>query len=584
MTIFTRRGKLLLVALALGVLYWVIESFIMVYIFHEGQIITQLFTPSKHESWQRLLVFMFMFGFAFHADFLLMKHKKADDAMRASEERYRQLVELSPDTIIIQCEDKVVFINPAGTRLFGAENPEQLLGKPIWDFALPENNVCKRYHQILDGELGTSTIELKFIQLDGTTFDAEMTDTPFVYQGKPAVQTIVHDTTARKQSEEQIRQRNKELATINAIATALTQSHDLHGTLNSALNEVLSLDLFGGEAKGMLFLLNNGKLSLAAHQGAGQDHPCLEKAPELGECLCGLAAELGETVISDNCWQNPKHPRRWPGMPPHKDICLPLKVHGAVLGVMNVRLPLEKVVNEGDVHLLTSVAGQVAIAIENARLVDLRFHAIADERERVARELHDGLAQLLGYINAKAAAVRKLLSKQDIMAAEKNLLQLEEVAQEVFVDVREAILGLKIAGLIDQGLATTIREFTTQFSRLTGLPVEVTITPQTENSLFDAEIELHLLRIIQEALSNIRKHASASQAWVSLQVENGCLELTVRDNGVGFAGEAGSKSGEPHFGLSTMQERAAAIGATLDIFAEPGAGTRIKLLMPVVSG
>ena len=501
-----------------------------------------------------------------------------------SEERYRQLVELSPDTIIIQCEDKVVFINPAGTRLFGAEKPEQLLGKPIWDFALPENIVCKRYHQILDGELGTSTIELKFIQLDGTTFDAEMTDTPFVYQGKPAVQTIVHDTTARKQSEEQIRQRNKELATINAIATALTQSHDLHGTLNSALNEVLSLDLFGGEAKGMLFLLNNGKLSLAAHQGAGQDHPCLEKAPELGECLCGLAAELGETVISDNCWQNPKHPRRWPGMPPHRDICLPLKVHGAVLGVMNVRLPHEKVINEGDMNLLTSVAGQVAVALENAHLIDLRLRAIVEERERIAREMHDGLAQLLGYVNTKATTVRMLLNKQQFSAAEQNLLQLEEAAQEVFVDIREAILGLKIARLVDQGFNNTLREFATQFSRLTGLLVEVTITHPIENLLFDAEIELHLLRIVQEALSNIRKHASASQAWVSLQVENGCLELTVRDNGVGFAGEAGSKSGEPHFGLSTMQERAAAIGATLDIFAEPGAGTRIKLLMPVVSG
>ena len=582
--ILSRRGKLILLAIVLGIFYWIIESAIMAYIFHEGQISIQIFTPTRHEFWQRLLVFMFMIGFAFHADFLLMKHKKADDAMRASEERYRQLVELSPNTIIVQCEGKVVFINPAGIRLFGAENPEQLLGKPIWDFALPTNIVFERYRQLLAEELDTFTIELMFIRLDGTTFDAEVTDTPFFYQGKPAIQTIIHDITQRKNAEEQMRQRNKELATINAIATTLTQSYDLRKILNSALDEVLSLDLFGGEAKGMLFLLNDGKLNLVAHQGAGRDHPCLEKAPELGECMCGLAAKLGELVLSDSSGQNPKHSRQWPGMPNHKDICLPLKVHGAVLGVMNVRLPLEKVVNEGDVHLLTSVAGQVAIAIENARLVDLRFHAIADERERVARELHDGLAQLLGYINAKAAAVRKLLSKQDIMAAEKNLLQLEEVAQEVFVDVREAILGLKIVGLIDQGLATTIREFTTQFSRLTGLPVEVTITPQTENSLFDAEIELHLLRIIQEALSNIRKHASASQAWVSLQVENGCLELTVRDNGVGFAGEAGSKSGEPHFGLSTMQERAAAIGATLDIFAEPGAGTRIKLLMPVVSG
>ena len=127
----------------------------------------------------------------------------------------------------------------------------------------------------------------------------------------------------------------------------------------------------------------------------------------------------------------------------------------------------------------------------------MREHAIIEERERIARELHDGLSQLLGYINTKANAVRLLLSKWQIRIAENQLLQLEEAAQGLFLDVREAIIGLKVSGRVGDNMANTLQECTRSFSRLSDIPIEVDIDPQVEALTFDAETELHLLRIVQ---------------------------------------------------------------------------------------
>jgi signal transduction histidine kinase len=205
----------------------------------------------------------------------------------------------------------------------------------------------------------------------------------------------------------------------------------------------------------------------------------------------------------------------------------------------------------------------------------LRQRAIVEERERIARELHDGLAQLLGYVNTKAIAVRLMLKNGQPEAADKHLLQLEEAARELFVDVREAILSLKITGQHGDGLAAVIKEYAAQFSRFSGTPVEVNIAADAEHVPLPAEAELQLLRIVQESLTNVRKHASADKASISLQINNNILELTVCDDGAGF--EPGrSRSGSwPQFGLSTMRERAETIGADFSLASDPGRGTRV---------
>jgi len=212
---------------------------------------------------------------------------------------------------------------------------------------------------------------------------------------------------------------------------------------------------------------------------------------------------------------------------------------------------------------------------------DLRQRAIVEERERIARELHDGMAQLLAYVNTKVMAVRLMLKKGQIDSANRHLLQLEVAARELFVDVRQAVLGLRTAGQIGDGLAAMVKGFATQFSQLSDVPVEVLIAPEVEALDLSAESELQLLRIIQEALTNVRKHASASGAQVSLQVSDSTLHLMITDDGHGF--DIARVQSEPHqrFGLSTMRERAEAIDADFDLHSEPGIGTRVSLRLPI---
>jgi len=127
--------------------------------------------------------------------------------LKESEERYRSLVELSPDAIAIQSEDEIVFVNSAGVRLLGVGSPKELVGQSVWDFVLPEFKeiVKARYRQMREDGQTTSPIEQQFVRPDGTFVDVEVSATPFIYRGKPAIQAIFHDISVRKQAVEALR-------------------------------------------------------------------------------------------------------------------------------------------------------------------------------------------------------------------------------------------------------------------------------------------------------------------------------------------------------------------------------------------
>ncbi len=209
----------------------------------------------------------------------------------------------------------------------------------------------------------------------------------------------------------------------------------------------------------------------------------------------------------------------------------------------------------------------------------LRQNAIIEERERIARELHDGVAQVLGYVNTKASAARLLLHQGKISAAEQHLIQLEEAARGVFVDVREAILGLRMTGDVDADLSAVLREYVERFNLLSELPVELEL-PSNGDGILPPEIVLQILRIVQESLSNIRKHADATQAQVILMWQSDQIYLEIRDNGCGFEQQAMNAKNPSKFGLTSMQERADSIRAALNIISAPGQGTRVILQLP----
>src|ERR1700690_667621 len=144
----------------------------------------------------------------------ITERKHAEEQLRESEERYRQLVELSPDAIFIQSEGRIVYINAAGARLFGAEDRTQLLGKQVLEIIHPDylEIVGGRMRQLQEEKTGVPLIEEKFLRLDGTPVDVEVGATPFVYQGKPAVQVIARDIRGRKLVEEALQESKEKIS------------------------------------------------------------------------------------------------------------------------------------------------------------------------------------------------------------------------------------------------------------------------------------------------------------------------------------------------------------------------------------
>ncbi|MBU1660801.1 MAG: hybrid sensor histidine kinase/response regulator transcription factor, partial [Chloroflexi bacterium] len=245
--------------------------------------------------------------------------------------------------------------------------------------------------------------------------------------------------------------------------------------------------------------------------------------------------------------------------------------------------------------------------------------AALEERTRLSRELHDGLGQVLGYINVQTEAMKILLEKGQVPAAQTNLEQLAQASREAQVDLREHLLGLRAQdmGAQDMGIQseggafpiparpTTLFEvlpvYLEQFQARHGVEVRLWPPKTLTGPLFPPNVEEQALRIIQEALTNVSKHAQARRVDVEFQVFADQVQITIMDDGVGFEiedwrlevggwrleiHESSAPISSPpspvpgHFGLSIMRERAEGVGGRLEIQSAPGEGTRVLVTLP----
>ena len=236
------------------------------------------------------------------------------------------------------------------------------------------------------------------------------------------------------------------------------------------------------------------------------------------------------------------------------------------------------------VETLASLAGQAAIAIESDRLQrELRELAIRSERERIAREMHDGLAQVLGYVNTKSQAVAELLAAGATEAARVQLVELSAAARSVYVDVREAILGLSSPIAPDRGLVGALEEYSVRFSAASKLATTIEADEAARGLRLSPASQAQIFRIVQEALTNVRKHALAHRAMISTAVRGDTLLIVVEDDGRGIQASPAHDPGWPTFGLQGMRERAGALGGTIDLGLRHEGGSRLELRVPLAA-
>ncbi len=378
----------------------------------------------------------------------------------------------------------------------------------------------------------------------------------------------------------ELEQRNRELAALLAVGRASSASLELREMVEQAMQAIL--DVTSAEAA-EVWLRDDDRLELVGYAGVASDAFAQRTSLAVGEGLPGIAAARGEAVVVHGLTRDERFVRPRVKAAGFETYCaLPLRHRGETVGVLGVaaRDP-RKLCTDDELRLLEGVGERLGTAIANTRLHDRVLDgAVVEERVRIARELHDGLAQVLGYINTQTLAVRRLLAAGDLGAAQKQLASMERAAQRVYSDIREAIVGLRTATVRSAGIAPSLADYVAEFAAMSGIAARMDADPRTADVVLEPSTEIQLVRIVQEALSNVRKHARAEHALVRLRMGDGRLLVDVEDDGRGFDADAPLPTGWPRFGLQTMRERAAAVGGRLELDSRLGRGTVLRVSVP----
>jgi signal transduction histidine kinase len=372
--------------------------------------------------------------------------------------------------------------------------------------------------------------------------------------------------------------RNRELLALDKAARDIYGELSLQVILEKVIEQsrVLLDARYGAisvlDEEGTIVEFVTSGLSVAESQKIGD--------PPEGRGLLGLMLRQGRSLRIADVQKDP----RSAGLPanhPEMDslIGAPIICSGPFRGnIYLTNKTTSESFSQEDEETLTRFAATAAVAIDNSYLhKQLQSFAVAEERSRIGREMHDGMAQVLAYVNTKAQVVGEYLRLGKTVQAREQLEQLAAAAREAYTDVREGILALRTQTGSGHTLASALIDFFDQWQDRSGVAGELRI----DGSLRLApETELQLLRIIQEALTNVRKHASASRVDVELTETDGRIIAVVADDGIGFDPEGLRRSRFPRFGLAIMNERAESVGGSLSIESAPSRGSRVRIDVP----
>jgi signal transduction histidine kinase len=190
---------------------------------------------------------------------------------------------------------------------------------------------------------------------------------------------------------------------------------------------------------------------------------------------------------------------------------------------------------------------------------------------------------VLGYLHLKSETALGKLRVSDIPKAEEELREMATLAKEAYADVREAILGLRETVSSTRGFVDALREYLQKFSRQADVVAQLEVRGD-DNVRLSPEAEIQLMRVIQEALTNVRKHANAKHAWVSICRNGDEAVISVQDNGQGFDSELLRREELHRFGLRTMRERVERVGGRFTVTSVPGEGTNVQVFLPIERG
>lgn len=516
---------------------------------------------------------------------------KAEQALLESEERFRGLMASISDHIYVtevtpEGGYRNIYISDHVEPLTGYSSEELLKNWRLWSTQIiypPDAGVAAaQLARLTAGQ--SSEVEYRLVRRDGQVIWVR--DSARVHAESPAAKVIyglVSDITLRKRTEEEIRQlneeleqrvldRTRELSALYEVTAVASQVLDQETTLKLSLARVLAAMR---SQVGFIHLLDEEgqTLRLVTEQGLLPEVAVGLKIKPFGKDLISQIVEGGEMVVIPNITSTSSWPQMaaMPGLIAYAGV--PIRVSGQHLGVLSVFGTQEQQFSVEEVALLASIADQVGVLVENARLrQQAERTAIIEERNRLARDLHDAVTQSLYSLTLFAEVGREQTLAQDLASLERTLTQIGTISQQALKEMRLLVHELRPLDLQQEGLVGALHRRLSAVERRANTKARLIVEDWME---LPALMEEELYRIAQEALNNALKHTGATAVNVYLRMLEGHVEMEVVDNGDGFQFEKIQSRGG--LGLTSMRERAEKLGGALLINSAPGMGTRVKV-------
>lgn len=521
----------------------------------------------------------------------LLERKKAEDAVSEREAQYRSIFQsVSEGLFIYDLDGELVDFNPAAAQMHGYTVEEFKHLEPP-DFIHPASqSLFTRYIETVKagGIFRGRAIDL---HKDESTFHVEMIGRQFIYQGQPHTLAVLLDVTEQVQAyqllEQRVTERSREITALLELARNVASTLELKPLLALVLSQLKTVVDYTGAAIATLedgcfiFLDYQGptpreqilRLRIPANLSSGYLEVVQRRQPVIFGDLADFDLQPHTHLEQDDSVlrENFGYAHSWLGVP--------LMAKDRVIGVLRVDHEQPGRFSEQDAQIVLAFANQAAVAIENARLYErAQILAALEERQKLARELHDSVSQALYGIALGARTARTLVERNtvDKLSLAEPLDYVLTLAEAGLAEMRALIFELRPESLETEGLVAALTKQADALRARHQIEVRTNLGDEPQVSL---NIKEALYRVAQEAMQNTVKHAQASQVELSLAVASDWLVLEVKDDGLGFDP---SQEFPGHLGLRSMRERVESLGGELTIDSAQQMGTRVLVHIPII--
>ena len=368
------------------------------------------------------------------------------------------------------------------------------------------------------------------------------------------------------------------LRVLSEVTATLASEYDLEALFNRFLEMMVRLS--GASAGVVRVMTSDGQhLRLAASLGLPPELVEQERLVDINCGICGAALRNDEIRLTRDlkpCFERTRQPYfgECSSM-----VVVPLEHNGRLLGAYNLYMTEERPIPEEVSLLFRTISEQLAMAVENTRLMreNLRM-TLMSERQMMANEVHDSLAQTMAYMKMRIELLREALLQYESGKALKYSGDIQQALDEAYASLRELLTQFRNR-MDPLGLEHALKELASGYFDRTGIRLEF------ENRIPDLDLtvdqEVQVFHILQEALSNVARHSGAKQATLTLDADDGQYAFTVEDDGRGVFVMGAQPDLRHHFGISIMSERAQRLHGNIEIANRPQGGARLRLLVPM---